>query len=130
MLVQQANLEEKYGVVSPKNDLLHEELKSATSFGVNGKDDNRCHQSEIKGELKTSQINLLASLERNIKLKRNLVRLKAGLDKSCKWTRSSEDLDSSVNERLIGDERHIFLKKEEKKKMLLMTSTKELHQIR
>lgn len=117
MLVQTVNPEEKCSIVSFENDILQEKLKNVVGFSVKGKDENNCFQSEIKEELSKSQMNLLASFERNIELKRDLVKLKADPAGFLKWTVSSKDLDQSTNERPINDEGHGYQKKEDKKKV-------------
>ncbi|XP_069146079.1 uncharacterized protein [Solanum lycopersicum] len=55
-------------------------------------------QAEIHEKLKNSETNLRLSLEKNNKLKQDIVKLKEELEKSLKWTKSSKLLSNVTNQ--------------------------------
>ncbi|XP_019248392.1 PREDICTED: uncharacterized protein LOC109227649 [Nicotiana attenuata] len=93
MVVSFDDLREKMEEVTREHNLLKKQTNKWMD-NTEGEEVVRKAQLELESELKKIETSVVAELEKNIQLQEDLKRVKNNLDKSLKWTRSSDVITS------------------------------------
>lgn len=87
--VQVAELQATGKTLFYENDLLDKKINEVPMYDSKGKSERSQMKFQLEEELGRTKIDLTTSLERNAKLDRKLVQVKAEAEKDLRWTTSS-----------------------------------------
>ncbi|MCD7468950.1 hypothetical protein HAX54_007510, partial [Datura stramonium] len=89
---EHTKLNEEFKEASRENSLLNDKLGKCLDSESKGKKGCSETHLDMESELKKVKINLIAQLERNEELEKDLSKIKPNLDKSLRWMWSSQEL--------------------------------------